>query len=203
MFPSPFCHTLQLALQCQIRWHTWKARAQTHLLVAFASLSCATSCAYPASGTSQFSTPSSLSYLPAFPLPGVLCCLCFTNTTRLVLWAPSAAPSTWRLVTEATSVPLSGVTWIFHLPASGTVPSAAKLAQLHRLQQLSASVVTQPRTSPRSLITHLLINASCDHWSDLQLGYIETGPFKPVTISSSLELTRRFSLHHEYMSCSK
>lgn len=114
--------------------------------------------------------PSSLSSLPAFTLPGVLCCLCFTNTTCLVLWAPSAAPSTWRLVTEATSMPLSGVTWTFHLPASGTVPSAAKLAQLHWLQQLSASVVTQPRTSPRSLITHLLINASCDHWSDPQLG---------------------------------
>lgn len=165
-FPYPSATHLQLALQYQIRWHTWKGRTPTHLLVAFASLRSVMSCAYPASGTSQFSTPSSLFSLPAFLLPGVLCFLCFTITTCLVLWAPS----TWRLVTKATSMPPSGVTWTFHLPALGTVPSAAKLAQLHWLQQLSTSVVTQPRTSPRSLITHLLINASCDHWSDPQLG---------------------------------
>lgn len=165
-FPHPSATHLQLALQCQIRWHTWKARTPTHLLVTFSSLRSVMSCAYPASGTSQFSSPSSLSSLPAFPLPGVLCCLCCTTTTHLVLWAPS----TWRVVTKATSVPPSGVTWTFRLPALGAVPSAAKLAQLHGLQQLSTSVVTQPRTSPWSLITHLLINASCDHWSDPQLG---------------------------------
>lgn len=116
-FLHPSATHLQLALQCQIRWHIWKARAPTHLLVAFASLSSAMSYAYPASGTSQFSAPSSLSSLHAFPLPGALCCLCFTTITCLALWAPSAAPSIWRLATEATSLPLSGLTWTFHLPA--------------------------------------------------------------------------------------
>lgn len=173
MFPSPFCHH-PVTLATGITVSDQMAHMESQCLNTFANGFCfsssAMSCAYPASGTSQFSTLSSLSSLPAILLPGVLWCLCFTTTTCLVLWSLSAAPSAWTLVTEATSMPPLGVTQPFHLPASGAVPSAAKLAQLHRLQQLSTSLVTQPRTSPRSLITHLLINASCDHWSDPQLG---------------------------------
>lgn len=84
VFPLSFCHTLATGIPVSDQM----AHMESQNLNIFASGFCfsdsAMSGAYPASGTSQFSAPPSLSSLPAFLLTGVLCFLCFATTTYLV-----------------------------------------------------------------------------------------------------------------------